>query len=132
MADLTKTITNQINFFGPAPSTKWGVGFNYTMTWGTSKWGEGTEDLITSVEKMISNSITPSDAFGKDVIKMISNSLSPTSETTYEDLQTSNGYFYVFVKPTTDAESRNLAAYTESTRPSASYTSAAVASTNWS
>lgn len=102
------------------------------MTWGTSLWGEGTQDLIVAIEKLLSNSITPSDDYFLHPDKLISNSIVHTSETTNEGLQSGNGYSYVFVGPTTEAEDRNLSTYTEGSAASTSYTAGASTSTTWS
>jgi hypothetical protein len=133
MADHTIAVTNAVNCFGPAPSTKWGTNTPYTMTWGSSKWGEGTEDLIVSIEKILTaETLTLTDAFYKNPNKLIENSVTWSSETTLEALQSGNGYYYVFVGPTTDAESRTLSTYSSQAAGSTTYTSASVASTTWS
>lgn len=133
MADYTVSITNAVNCFGPAPSTKWGTHDPYTMVWGSFKWGEGTEDLVTHYEKRLtSETLTLSDAIYKNANKLLDNSIAATSETTMESLQTGNGYYYVFTGPVTDAENRNLSTYTSQTAQSTTYTSASVASTTWS
>ena len=132
MADFSVSISNSLNSFGPAPATRWGTGSPYTMTWGTSKWGEGTEDLIASIEKLISNSILSDSELFKAASKFIENSIIPTSETTNEGLQDGSGYSYVFTAPTLDGESRNLTTYASGTAQGTAYSSASVAVTNWS
>lgn len=52
MSDFVKTITNNINLFGPAVSTKWGQTNFDTFVFGSSKWGEGTS-LLTEFEKVV-------------------------------------------------------------------------------
>jgi hypothetical protein len=133
MADHTISISNSINSFGPAPSTKWGTGTLYNMTWGSSKWGEGTIDLPVAVEKVLSSeSIALSGAvFAFEVGPIILNSLAFTSETTSEGLQTANGWFYLFTGPTTEAESRNQSIYTSGSVSSASWTQASGAGGTW-
>lgn len=132
MADFTKTITNSINVFGPAPSSKWG---NYN--WGAAPganvliWGEGSADLSNSVGKALSNSFTISDSLNKNPNRVIANSVIPSFETEYESLADSNGYNYVFVRPTINAELRNISTYaTVST--STSWSCAAVSLSSWS
>lgn len=130
MADLAVSITNSINCFGPAPSTKWGSGH---MTWGSSKWGEGSVDHITEVEKVLAESIALSGGVASlNPDKAIANSLDFTSETTSLDLRTANGYFYLFVRPTTDADLRNQASYTQASLGSTTYSSTIATSTTWS
>jgi hypothetical protein len=134
LADYSVSISNSINCFGPAPSTKWGVGSVYTMTWGVSKWGEGTIDLETHTERTITmQSLTfGGGLMSLEPIKVLSNTFDFTSETTSEDLRTANGYYYQFTRPTTDAESRNQSTYTTGSAGSTLYTSGSAASTPWS
>lgn len=150
MADYTKTITNSINLFGVGPSSKWGQSIPiYTMTWGTTKWGEGTYPQIfsivkvassaiipdttytKSVVKLIEDSIAPTDVFSKGSTKLIENSFSVLSDNSSEEL--SNGVWKtVFVSDTTNAENRDFASWTSATRASSSFTCAASGTTPWS
>lgn len=109
MADHSITISNQITMLGPAETSKWGV-----MVWGVNDWGT-SRDLQTLVEKLISNSITPSQSIaGFDVVKAaIRDEISGTFEMTSENLKDGEGYSYVFVKPSTEAENRALTQWTE-------------------
>lgn len=135
MTDFIKTVTNSIRTFGPAPSTKWGAGSAYTMSWGSSKWGEGTEDLVTEIAKSLSESVTVSEAISDLSVgfsRTFENGLSFDSETTMEGLSDNAGYSYVFVKPTTDAESRNLSSFSCLPVGSLTYTSMPAGSTVWS
>jgi hypothetical protein len=105
MADYTITISNTVRTFGPKPDV-WGV-----MLWG-DKWGEGTADLPVDVIKVISNDITPDLSLFKSITKFYQNTMTVDSETTSETLTDGNGYYYVFSKPTTEAESRDAVSYT--------------------
>lgn len=134
MADFSITISNAINAFGPAPATKWGVNTPYTMTWGTSKWGEGTEDLITVMDKVISNAPTFTDALtlAVDFYIAITNSFSGTFEAGDEGLSDGSGYSYVFTGGTTDLDTIVTTTYTEGAGNAPTYTSGTVTSTTWS
>lgn len=134
MADLAITISNRIDCFGPAPSTKWGVGANYTMTWGVSQWGEGTEDLAATVHKALSESVGLSDALTltADFHVTLSNSLASTQEMSSEQLLDPAGWYYVFASNTSQAEDRDIPNYSSGSVASVSYTSAAATSTSWS
>lgn len=133
MANHTISIANSINSFGPAPSTKWGTGSLYNMTWGSSKWGEGTIDLAVDIEKVLDNSIAMSGAvLSFNAIKIFDNSIAMISESTSEGLQTANGYYYLFVKPTTDAENRNESTYASGSVPSTTWSAASAAGGTWS
>lgn len=134
MANLLITISNQINTFGPAPSTLWGANAPTTMTWGSSKWGEGSADLVASYQKIFGQSITLDSAVALSATfyMTLANALTTDSETTGEGLRTSNGWDYVFVKPTTDAELRNLTTFSSGTAAITTFTSGSVPVTVWS
>jgi hypothetical protein len=133
VADHVISISNSLNLFGPAPSTKWGEGSPYTMTWGTSKWGEGTEDLIVSVEKYLGNEITASDAYFKEAAHAVNfGEISSTFEMSSESLLDGSGYYYVFRKPSTDAENQVITTYASGSVASVTWTSGTVSATSWS
>lgn len=146
MADYSITVSNTLYAFGPDKLT--------VSLWGTFQWGENWGytpiDMICDVEKQITNSlaptgstlnfdvdkalsetITPSDAFSKDTERTISNSLAPTGDLTSETL-TISGWNYVFVKPSTNAEDRNLATFTTQSNAQTTWTSNVVTSGSWS
>lgn len=130
MADLTKTVSNSLNLFGGSPSTKWGS--DQPMTWGTSKWGEGSSPMIRLYFKTITNSQPLSDAFSKGAAKVVLQDLVFTEDLSSESLGSGNGYSYVFPKPSTNAEDRSTPTYTDVSAGSTTYTSLTVASTTWS
>lgn len=132
MADFLITVTNSVRSFGPAPSTKWGAGSPYTMTWGTSKWGEGTQDLIVSVTKYLSNSQGSDTTLYKSNSKFYSSSVSPTGEMSREVLSDGSGYSYLYPDNTTDLEGRDFTTFTSGTAQTTSYSSATAQSTTWS
>lgn len=135
MADYSQTVSNRINCFGQSPTTKWGVGAAYTMTWGVSLWGEGTESLVREYERQLSETVTIDSALELSVAwyrEPNMGSLSFDFETSNESLQTANGYYYVFIQPSSNAEDRNLSSYTEVTSSAAVYTSGSAASIIWS
>ncbi len=133
MANFTITISNSMRTFGPAPSDKWGVGAIYTFTWGVSKWGEGTEGLTKDYEKPHAETLTLAGAtLTFDTAKRLSaQTLSLLSETYSETLQTANGYYYTFIKPTSEAEQRNISTYTKITPVTPTYSSGSTAGTVW-
>lgn len=146
MADFTITISNQLYALGPeqlSPSL-WG-----TFQWGEN-WGYTAIDLICEVDKSIANSITPSEAvlqfgFDKELSESLSmtdefsrgseltiyNTLSPTGDLSSETLAI-GGWNYLFVKPSTNAEDRNLATFTTQSNASTTWTSGTATSTTWS
>lgn len=134
MANFTITITNQVRTFGPAPSSKWGTNTPYAMTWGTTKWGEGTEDLQVAYGKLLGESVTPSDALNLSVgfQRDFSNSLTFTGDLSFESLSDGSGWAYVFISNTTDGEARASNTYTAASRATTTYTSLTVSATTWS
>ncbi len=146
MADFTITISNQLYAFGPDRVTP--------SLWGVFQWGENWAytafDLICDVEKSITNAITPSeavltfdvdksisetltpsDAFSKDTERTIENTLSPTGDLSSETLKI-GGWNYIFVKPSTNAEDRNLATFTTQSNAQTTWISNVVTSGSWS
>jgi hypothetical protein len=132
LANHSITISNSIRAFGPAPTTKWGSGTPYTMTWGTSKWGEGTQDLIVACIKVISNDIASDTALINSVRKVIQTTILLTEELSIERLTDGNGYSYIFPGNTTNAESRVESTYSTATAGSLTYSSQAAGTTTWS
>lgn len=132
MADYTKTITNSVNLFGLNPSNKWGSAvFPYTMTWGTTKWGEGSFPEIFSIIKYASSSISPDTVIVKSSRKVIENSMIVSSDPSSEKLMT-GVWNVVFASDTIEAENRDFPTWTQSSSVSVSFTCAAAGSTTWS
>lgn len=136
MADFSKNITNTVNVFGDGPSTKWGQanGYPYTMTWGTSKWGEG-ESLPIAFVKVISNSQDLTfDYTGSSLRKVVDIGSAPVlSDMGSEVLRDGTGtWLYVFTSDTTQGEDRDSATWTETTASDATFTCQAAAGTTWS
>jgi hypothetical protein len=145
LADFTITISNNLYPLGPDNVTPslWGV-FQWGQPWLYTANGliTATNKLITNavtpssvqvfhVGKLLTNTVTPSDDYQFSSEKVISNSLAPSFETSSEQL--ANGSWnYVFRKPSSNAEDRNLATFTTSTNASTTWTSQPVGSSNWS
>src|SRR3990167_1891097 len=128
MADLTQTLSENVNVFGVAPSNKWNE-----YNWGSFLWGEGTNKVKTETDADISDSTTGiSDAIRGNPDARISDEISPTSDLSSETLKDSEGYFYVFQSNTTEGEDRDIASYTSQAAGSTTYTSQAAASVIWS
>lgn len=130
MADFTKTISNSLNVFGLEQTTKWG-----TVVGGTGFWGYGTETTALGFEKNISESVTVSNsvAIEAGMFLTISNTVTLDSETTDQTLKESAGYSYVFLRPSLDADERNLSAFESVSRASTSWAAtSATTSTSWS
>ena len=152
MPTFTKTITNSVNLFGLNPSNKWGEAIPiYTMTWGVTKWGEGTYPNIFSVIKYASSSVSPDTTLVRSVSKLIEDSIAPdtaivkqvtkpsidfgsvavTSDPSSEQLSVGI-WKVVFASDTTEAEDRDFPTWDQSAAVSASFTCAAAGSTIWS
>ncbi len=134
MADFTQNITNSVRCFGPANSTKWGqaAGVGFTMTWGTSKWGEDGV-LVTEFIKVVANAPTFSwDRSSVQIGKNLSTeTLTPAFEMSSERLAQGD-WTIVFTSNESDAENRDQASWTEGSRPDATFTCQAAAGTSWS
>lgn len=133
MADFSQNISNSVNVFGNEKSTIWGQGeYPYTMTWGTTKWGEGSYTILCNIEHLVaigSTSLTWEQT-RLETEKLISETLTPAFETSSETLQ--NGiWYYVFSGGTTEAENRINTSYTSGATTTASYTCLTAQSTTW-
>jgi hypothetical protein len=131
LADHVITIAMQVNTFGPAPSTKWGVGSSYTMTWGASKWGEGTEKITVDFEKVLVETQALADAIVKEVEKVIAATINPSYANTVDNL--SQGVWnYGFPGNTSNAVSGIATNYSSGTAGSTTWTSNTAGGTSWS
>ena len=68
MADLTITIAESMRVFGGGPTTKWST----YMTWGSSKWGEGSINVLQDAQKVFAESIASADLPAREVGKLFS------------------------------------------------------------
>lgn len=77
MTDFSKTITNSIRAFGIGPTTKW----DSPMTWGTTKWGEGSVSVqtIKYINVGINNAVTPNSDVIRYAQHLITNAIGSTS-----------------------------------------------------
>lgn len=103
------------------------------MVWGTSLWG--LSHMFTQFVFGISIDNTmafTSDVDSKSIFHTYDTTLDFTIEAAHEYLQDQAGYYYEFTKPSTDAEDRNLATYTEQNATDPTYTSMSVSVTTWS
>lgn len=132
MADLSKTITNSIQCLGPYETTKWGAATAYPMVWGTALWGERA--MLTQLEKFITLlfDLASDSSVSKSVGVTKSESIASTMETSLENLQTSNGWYYAFIKPSSNAEDRPTNTYSAVSPSQPVYTSLTVTTTVWS
>lgn len=134
MANFTKTIIERVNCFGDAPSTKWGAGSPYNMTWGTSKWGEGTQDLVAMLNHYIIG-----DAFtlAFSIVKKFTRAVNLGAQVTTmplspETLIDGHGYYYLFPKPTIISEDQVITGYSVVNGTTATYTTSTLDTTVWS
>lgn len=132
MADLAKTISNSIVCLGPYQTQKWGGAVTFPMVWGTSKWGERAMYTMLEMNVSVANTVTGGFSLSKHVNKLVSETVASAMETGSETLQTTNGYYYVFIRPSTDAENRSAVTYVASTGYSPTWTSLTVTTTTWS
>ena len=125
MTLLTQTITNSITMFGIGPTTKWG-----TAVFGTSKWGEGSEDLGQVVIKQIDNSVSPDTTVNFKYVKGINETLTFDFEGDFEGLY--DGIWgYVFTKPTNDNDERNVTTWVDDPDETSGWSLGATETDNW-
>lgn len=144
MADFTQTISNTLTLYAYEPTNMWG-----TMVWGVDLWTyrpaskqvEKVADNALGFDAtyafdathLIENTLASDTDIPKDFVKTpIENSVSLTSDPGSEYLSDTSGYTYVFIAPATNAENRDLSAYTQQTTASASFSCATAGSTSWS
>lgn len=146
MTAYSKTIVNTVGVWGLAPPSQWGA-FN----WGAFKWGEGTNDFAVSVQKLVSNSLSPPSAVAKSTVKALTGGLTTDStvakgfsiqlaantigvsiDMSDERLQDSEGYYHVFPDRTTSGEARAFTSWTDAADVSVSWATSTVTSTTWS
>lgn len=127
MADHVISLSERLNVFGLAPSTKWGA-----FTWGTDQWGEGSpEALFLQIGKYLGDSQSSSDSIaGIDFGKYVSDTESVLGVETNTTLTDGSGYSYVYPGPTDDAEGQIITDWTEDSQ-SSTWTSLSAGSTEW-
>lgn len=150
MADYTKTITNAIGLFGVEVSTKWGdLTSPYTMVWGTSKWGYGSNTIIFDIIKGVSNAQVMTSTVSKEAVhyygvdplylesaiikekeKFVSNDLG-LSEDMYSEKLSREGWDYVFPPGTNEGENRISTSWSQASTSTVSYTCQPAGSTVW-
>ena len=128
MADFTITVQNSFNVFGLEPSTKWNF-FN----WGQS-WGYGVETTLLEIEKSLAETMTVTDSLETSIgyNMILETQIVFDSNPIEETLQDGNGYYYVFTRPSIDAEDRNLTSFVANSRASTNWTEPSTATTSWS
>ena len=127
MADFTKTISESVNVFGLAPSTKWNE-----FSWGVGKWGEGSEGLIKSFGKYVADSESATDEIHKSPTKHIADTEAVTMVETDTKLTDGSGYSYVFPGGVSDAEEQVITDFTKQSAGSTAWTKQSDGSTSWS
>lgn len=134
MADFTQNISNTVRCFGPANSTKWGqaAGVGFTMTWGTTKWGEDGV-LVTRFQKVIGIDAALTFSVSEKRFSKVFDlgSFNAAFESDFESLKNGN-WFYVFPDNTIDADERSIATWSEVSANDATFTCQAAGSTSWS
>jgi hypothetical protein len=117
--------------FGGGPSTKWGQAiFPYTMTWGTTKWGEDSFRVVFGAEILLSNSLAPSATISNETQKIIQATLTFAGAMNSEVL-TNGDWRIVFVSDTTNVQDRDMATWTEVQESVTTFVCLAAGSTTW-
>jgi len=128
LADLSQNISNSLNLFGGAPTTKWNA-----FTWGVDDWGDGVNSTLLRIVKLISNSQASDTAITKsgNFFRTIENTQAVASDPDALYLQDGQGYFYTAPNNVTDLEERYAPDWTAGNDPSDSWT-AQTFTTSWS
>jgi hypothetical protein len=127
LADLSISLSESINVFGLAPSTKWNE-----FSWGSGKWGEGTNGIFKQVGKYITDSEAATDSVSKSTGKYIADSETVTMVETNTELRDGSGYSYVFPGGASDAEEQVITDFTRQSNGSTAWTKQSNGSTSWS
>lgn len=133
MADFTQTINETIRSFGPGPSTKWGTAPNdvYVMTWGSDKWGFGSEDTTQDVGKVLDETQASADAILQLQATKILSESQPSSDDMDHAYLTLGGYYHEFISQVIDADDQTVNSYTAGSNPSSTYAQTSNPSTVW-
>jgi hypothetical protein len=126
MADLTITISNNLNVFGIDQTDDWG-----TMLWGDN-WGYGSNTLIKAVDKFLSETLTLTDATSPETSFNVSlfETLTLSGDMYDERITDTNNYNKVFGS-SDNAEDSPKTAYADSDGSSPTYTATSTPSTTW-
>lgn len=128
MADFNVTINETLNVLGIGPPSVWGE-----LVWGVGFWGAGSLPVPVSVTTIISQTFSLTDSFGPfDTDQTIDESMVLLGTNLSEELIDSDGYNYVFIGDTTNAENRSGSIFTQVASGTASWTSGTDPSTIWS
>lgn len=127
MADFVKTISNNLNLFGPDRPNFWG-----SAVLGQDNWGYGNNDLITVTYKVIGEVLSLADTLAISIgyIRTFTASLTLTAYMTDERLLDAAGYAYVF-GTSANAENRPLTGYNRSTDITTTFTTLTNTTTTW-
>jgi hypothetical protein len=128
VADLSITISNQINTFGIEPSNKWNE-----FLWGEN-WGYGNTDLKTELSHfLISEAIGLADSWSTVVtfFKTFANTITTDGDASEQELTDGSGYNYVFTRPTIDAETRANTTFSEVEGAGSSWSEVSGTSGGW-
>jgi hypothetical protein len=127
LADHTKTISDSINVFGLAPSTKWNE-----FSWGVGKWGEGSNGIFKQVGKFLVEPQASADSISRNASKYLAETQLVTMVETDTKLTDGSGYSYVFPGGGSDAEEQVITDFTKQSDGSTSWTKQSDGSTSWS
>lgn len=131
MADLTQTITNQLNVFGKSPTNRWNA-----FTWGTDVWAFDGKVVETDFDQIdvLTDTLSMSDtweivmSFFRTRTETLN--LNESSELIGSYVLSDGTYDYVFTGGT-NANSRTNPSYSEQSIDNATYSTVSRPSTSW-
>jgi hypothetical protein len=126
MADLTITISNNLNVFGIDQTDNWG-----TMLWGDN-WGYGDNTLIKAVDKFLTETLSLADSISLETTfnLMISEAMTISGDMYDERITDTNNYNKVFGS-SDNAENSPMTGYARGSGSSPTYATVSTPSTTW-
>lgn len=127
MADLAQSVSDSINLFGGAPSSKWNE-----YNWGSFKWGEGTTPTVWSLDHLIGETEALSDAFYKTPEILFDEALALSTDMIELYRRDRAGYYYSYPDRVTNVDSATTASFSQVSVTSTTRTTYTTVTTTWS
>jgi len=131
VADLTQTITNQLNVFGKSPTNRWNA-----ITWGTDVWAfdgqvvQSDFDQIDALNDTLSLSDTWALVMSFFRTRTETLNINESSDLTNSIVLSDGTYDYVFTGGS-NADNRTNPSYSEQSIDNATYSTVSRPSTSW-
>jgi hypothetical protein len=127
MAEFSFTISERMNVFGGAPTSKWAA-----YNWNAFKWGEGTAQLELGLFLATHESQSSLEALSVQPTMGISETISAAESLPSLSVRDMAGYYHVFPDRTTEVTGLDLPTWTSGAASAASWVSVALNAPSWS